>query len=181
MLLVLIAHSLSRRGPLVMRGVVPRPRITEPEIKAIVDKLAEIAGVQRDAHPPIKRRSSGSRRAVGQPDYWCLPCWGVERRHARRGLTAGMRETKGRAHNRSRSAVWRMGGDRAEAARGGGYGEVWRAEAANGRTGAMKVLYARRGREGMYRLARLVRPGESGGFCTWDAPWPSEETDRPGS
>jgi serine/threonine protein kinase len=38
---------------------------------------------------------------------------------------------------------------------GGGNGEVWRAETADGRVGAIKILYTRRGREGRYRLARF--------------------------
>lgn len=38
---------------------------------------------------------------------------------------------------------------------GGGNGEVWRVESADGRTAAMKVLYGRRGREGRYRLSRF--------------------------
>ena len=38
---------------------------------------------------------------------------------------------------------------------GGGNGEVWRVENADGRTGAVKVLHSRRGREGRYRLARF--------------------------
>ena len=38
---------------------------------------------------------------------------------------------------------------------GGGNGEVWRAGTTDGRTGPIKVLYARRGGEGRYRLARF--------------------------
>ena len=38
---------------------------------------------------------------------------------------------------------------------GGGNGEVWRAQARSGQIGAIKVLHARIGREGRYRLDRL--------------------------
>jgi serine/threonine protein kinase len=38
---------------------------------------------------------------------------------------------------------------------GGGNGEVWRAETADGRAGAIKVLSARRGHDGRYRLGRF--------------------------
>jgi serine/threonine protein kinase len=38
---------------------------------------------------------------------------------------------------------------------GGGNGEVWRVQAADGRTGAIKVLTKRGGREGLYRLGRF--------------------------
>jgi site-specific DNA recombinase len=37
-----------------MRRSEPRPRMTEPEIKAVVDKLADIALVLQDADPDDK-------------------------------------------------------------------------------------------------------------------------------
>ena len=49
--------------------------------------------------------------------------------------------------------VWVVTGD--ERLGGGGNGEVWRAEASDGRTGAVKVLHAGEGDEGQYRLARF--------------------------
>ena len=52
-----------------------------------------------------------------------------------------------------RYGEWVVTGDKCLG--GGGNGEVWRAETADGRTGAVKVLYAREGDEGQYRLARF--------------------------
>jgi serine/threonine protein kinase len=52
-----------------------------------------------------------------------------------------------------RYGVWVVTGR--ERLGGGGNGEVWRVEGADGRTGAIKVLSVRRGREGQYRLARF--------------------------
>jgi serine/threonine protein kinase len=52
-----------------------------------------------------------------------------------------------------RYGVWVVTGD--ERLGGGGNGEVWRAEASDGRTGAVKVLHAGEGDEGQYRLARF--------------------------
>jgi hypothetical protein len=52
-----------------------------------------------------------------------------------------------------RYGKWTVAGDRRLG--GGGNGEVWRAQTADGRVGAIKVLSARRGREGKYRLGRF--------------------------
>jgi len=66
-----------------------------------------------------------------------------------------MRETDAVAATRAgrRFGDWVTIGE--ERLGGGGNGEVWRAEADDGRTGAIKILSTRRGREGRYRLARF--------------------------
>ena len=55
----------------------------------------------------------------------------------------------------SRAAVQRLGNCRERRLGGGENGEVWRADTSGGRTGAIKILCPRRGREGEYRLARF--------------------------
>lgn len=52
-----------------------------------------------------------------------------------------------------RCGDWVVTGDKCLG--GGGNGEVWQVETADGRTGAVKVLHAREGDEGQYRLARF--------------------------
>jgi hypothetical protein len=54
-----VDHWLAREAEkagyaLAARKPEPRPRMTEAEIKALVDKLAEIAAVLHDAHPDDK-------------------------------------------------------------------------------------------------------------------------------